>query len=317
MNMAASDEKFNILSIEEAFSFLSNVLCISEPEKKLKGNRLSLLAEIQRAMFYHIPYQTLRSLSTPHEERHLPTPVEIKEDVFNKIGGRCYTLNIFGMMLLRALGYDLTLVPSTVMTHEDTHAVLIVNDLIYPGSKHLVDFGSASPTFHPIPLDFEEISPEYTDSHLRYRFVRQGETIVRQHRAETDPRHVSLLKEFTTDGWMSFFFIHIDRSVNAAHFASTVSKLYTDADSGFPFLITMYCSAYPNGRLVYIKNTTLLLEDGEGRVQKSYLRSRGDLVAAYARYFPQFPEMMVRAAIDDENIKLDYTRHLQGNGASA
>ena len=89
-----------------------------------------------------------------------------------------------------------------------------------------------------------------------------------------------------------------------------MTGLYTDVNyNGSQFLSTLFCLAYPNGNLVYIKNATLIVEDQAGRVQKSYPRSRDEIVNAFARYFPQIPESMVKAAIDNENVKLDYTKN--------
>ena len=84
-----------IITTDEAFSFLTNVLCILEPEKKLEANREAFVGDILKAMYHHIPWQTVKNLATPVNERHLPTLAEIKEDVMSKIGGRCYTFNLF------------------------------------------------------------------------------------------------------------------------------------------------------------------------------------------------------------------------------
>ena len=305
---AIIEDNFRI-TIDEAFSFLTNVLCVTEPERKLKANQEAFVGDILRAMYHHIPWQTVKNLATPRSERHLPTLAEVKEDVISKLGGRCYTFNVYGMMLLRALGYEVSLVPATVINLVDCHTLLTISNLTNPGSKHMVDFGAGSPSFRPIPLDFEEMSPEYTDSFLRYRFVRQGETIIRQHTIESDPAHAGAFKDFAVDDkWFSFFFIHADRPVTAAHFTNIISHFYTDPNHPSGFSLGMYCYSYPNGRLVSIKDTTLLLEDEEGRVQKSYFRSRKEILAAFARYFPQVPHTMIEAAMADGNIKLDYNK---------
>ena len=304
-------EDISSISTDDAFSFLSDVLCISEPGKKLKANRVLFVGDILRAMYHHIPWQTVQNLATPCSERHLPTPAEIKDDVNKKIGGFCYTFNIFGLMLLRALGFKVALVPATVINIV-VHLLLIVKNLTSPGSKHMVDFGAGSPSFRPIPLDFEEISPEYTDSFLRYRFVRQGDDVIRQHNIQSDPGNTMISKLVAVDDeWFSFYFIHASRHVTVEHFTSTISGFYTNPDHPSGFLSNMYCYAYPNGRLVRIKNTTLLLEGENGHVQKSYFRSREEILAAFASYFPQIPRRMIEAAMADKNVKLAYNKQLK------
>ena len=214
-----------------------------------------------------------------------------------------------GFMLLRALGFRVSLVPSDEQKKSqymrDAHIVLLAHDVAFKGSAHLVDFGAGYPTFHAIPLDSEHASPEYKDSYLCYRFIRQGDIIVRQHTTETDP---ACAKDCTEDGWFSFYFIYVNKPVDVSYFSKTITPIYTDIHSGLPFLVSLRCFAFPNGRFVCIKDTTLLLENTDGRVVKSYFKSRDEILAAFARYFPQFPEEMINDAMNDENVKLDFTK---------
>ena len=298
------------MTADEAFSFLSDVLCIAEPKSKLKADRqgLALLGEILMGMYEHIPWQTVSCLATPPELRHLPTAAEIKNAVSSKIGGLCYPLNLYGVTLLRALGYDVTLVSCTVLNRDYAHPCIIVHNLTAEGNKHLVDFGTSVPSFRPIPLDFDCTSPEYRDSHLRYRFVRRGDTIIRQHSIATDPGNRKMFKDFAVDGWLSFITIHANRPVDVGHFQHTMTKFYTEVVEDEPILTSLRCFAFPNGRLRGIKDTTLLIENKDGYVQKSYLRSRGDILSAFLRYFPQFSVDMVQAAMNDVNVNLDFTK---------
>ena len=185
--MTTLDDIYSITT-EEAFSFLTGVLCISKPKVRMRESRLAFVEEILRAMYRHIPWQTIGSLSTPHHVRHLPTLEEIKEDVSTKIGGRCYALNVYGFMLLTAIGYDVSLVPATVHNNVDCHTALIAYNLSSQNSKHVVDFGAGSPSFRPIPLTFKEMSPEYADSFLRSLQVC---TPRRYHRPPTSRRYGS------------------------------------------------------------------------------------------------------------------------------
>ena len=306
---ATRDE--DCLTTGEALAFLRDVLGMASPEEQLKTDREAFLGEFMRAMLHHMPFQTIRTISTPQRDRHLPTLDDIKRDMSAKFGGRCYHLNSFSWLVLRALGYNVSLMTCDLRQHKNVHVALLVHDLTSKGSKHLVDVGNAYPTFHPIPLhDFADVSPEYHHSYLRYRFVREGSSvIVRQHWIESDPARREEFGEWSKDGWYFYFYMHVDKPVDHAHFQHVMGRMYTDAHNGMtPFLRSARSVAYPDGRWVCIKDTTLLVEDSEGKVHKSYFRSLQELLDAYARYFPQFPPDMVKSALQDENVKLDFNK---------
>lgn len=87
------------------------------------------------------------------------------------------------------------------------------------------------------------------------------------------------------------------------YFDDTTTAFYTVVNPDVPFLTSLRCLAFPDDRFVCIKDTTLLKEGEEGRVQKSYFRSRDEILSAFQRYFPQFPESMIIAATSDLNMK--------------
>ncbi|XP_071511669.1 uncharacterized protein [Diadema antillarum] len=149
---------------------------------------VALLNEILYSWQENIPYQTIRSIATPKKDRHLPTLPEIKNDIMAKFGGCCYHHNVGCYMVIKALGYQVALVPGDANGFRSAHVAIIVFNLSGEGSKHMADVGTGGwPTFQLIPLDFERESPEYHESFLIYKFVRQGDLILRQHNAESDP----------------------------------------------------------------------------------------------------------------------------------
>ena len=108
---------------------------------------------------------------------------EIKSAVMCGNGGLCYTVGTFLNCLLDALGYD-TYIPASYIGGGFTsmnHIATIVQNLTFPGSKHLVD-ACGYPTFEPIPLDFEKESPVYRQGFLEFKFVIEGNTVSRFHR---------------------------------------------------------------------------------------------------------------------------------------
>ncbi|XP_030853069.1 uncharacterized protein LOC115929066 [Strongylocentrotus purpuratus] len=193
---------------EEAFSYLRENLLMTSAAEKLCVDREPFLNDIIAAMQHHLPFHTIKSPVTPHEERHLPTLQEIKEDMFAGTGGLCYALNVFCRMLLRALGFDVVFVPSDCRGYKDVHMLLIVRHLTAVGSNHMVDVGSRCPSFRAISFDFTgQTSPAYHDSFLRYRFVREGDAVVRQHTIISDSDRAEVF-DATSGERFSYITIH-------------------------------------------------------------------------------------------------------------
>ena len=299
------------LTKQEAYTFLKDILFISDPKSKMTEDPVAFLDLMLRKFHHHIPWNNIPNVACPPNERHVPTLAEMKKDVSCGIGGMCFTLNFFGLSLMRAVGYEADIVNTEVGPIVYGHPVLIAYNLAGPGSKHLIDFGSGGPQFSAISLDFEEFSPEYKESYLCYRFKREGDTIIRQHRADTDPMNAPFFKDYTYDGWMNYYVAHPNKPVEIDVYNQSLVIPYTTTDCNPCYLNFVYSFTFPNGRYVSIKNTTLLVEDEEGRMHKSYLRSRDEIISSFARYFPHIPEKLLETALDDEHVKLDYTKGLK------
>nr|XP_054769439.1 uncharacterized protein LOC129277264 [Lytechinus pictus] len=293
---------------EEAFSYLQDNLHMTSAKQRRQANRESFLNEIVVAIHRHLPWHTVKNLNTPQEKRHLPTLEEIKEDMYEGTGGLCYTLNVFCSMLLQALGFEVAYVPSDVRGYKDVHILLMVRHLTAEGSSHMVDVGSSSPLFRAISFDFEgETSPVYQDSFLRYRFVRQGDSVVQDHATSSDP-HMAAEFDGTTSEWFTYLTIHYKRYVGIDFFKDTTRAFYTVVNPDVPFLTSLRCLAFPDNRFICIKDTTLLKENEDGRVEKSYFRSRDEILSAFRLYFPQFPRSMILTAMNDEYVSFDFNK---------
>ncbi|XP_071507520.1 uncharacterized protein [Diadema antillarum] len=299
----------SVMTSEEGFRFVRDILGVTSPEDKMTSDPKGLLDDVLYSWQQHIPYQTIRSIATPNKERHRPTLLEIKHDIWAKYGGRCYHSNVGCFMVIKALGYQATLVPGDVLGLKSVHVVIIVYNLSGKGSKHMADVGTGGwPTFQLIPLDFEKESPEYHESFVIYKLVRQGNLILRLHNAESDPVGAAGFKKTLKDGWYTYAEIHHEMPVDVSHFDDVMSMLYTEVSEKNPLLSSLWCIAFPNRRLLSIRNTTLLIENEEGQVEKTYFRSREEMIATFVRFFPQYSEDTLNAAMNHENIKLDFNR---------
>ncbi|XP_071487655.1 uncharacterized protein [Diadema antillarum] len=296
------------LTSQEAYAFLQDVLEVDTAERKMTANPTALLHEIVSSWHQHIPFQTITSIATPHEQRHVPTIDDIKRSIFTKVGGCCYENNVGCYMILRALGCNVVLVASDIRW-ENNHVIPIVENLTYQGSRHMVDVGTGGyPTLSPVALDFKKASPEYHHSYLRYKFVVDGDIIARLHNADSDPAGAARFRDFVVDGWYPFIVIHHKTPVELSIFKEPMTKIYTQLLQSPPFLSSPRSTAFPNGRFLAIIETTLLQENDEGKVIKTYLKSRDELLTAYGRFFPQIPKEMVEAALNDVNVKLDFNK---------
>nr|XP_054772347.1 uncharacterized protein LOC129280340 [Lytechinus pictus] len=292
------------ITAEEANSFLDNVLQMKSTEQWIKANKVAFLEEFIQSMEHHIPFQTISGIAIPDGKRRVPSAADIKADIVSKLGGVCYQINIFCWMLLRALEFDAQLVPSDGLYLQDNHVGIVINGLTGQSSKHFLEVGSSYPSRRLIPLDFEDCSPEYSDSYMKYRFVRREKgTIIFQHEINTVSSLACKYPELIEGEWFSFLFYHTRQSVSVSHFDNRMTKTFTEVGD-LNVLTSLRCTAYPNGRLVCIKDSKLMLEDEEHQVQCSYFRSRDEFLQAFQRYFPQFSESMIRAAMKNVQFKL-------------
>nr|XP_054769440.1 uncharacterized protein LOC129277265 [Lytechinus pictus] len=163
---------------EEAFSYLQDNLHMTSAKQRRQANRESFLDEIVVAIHRHLPWHTVKNLNTPQEKRHLPTLEEIKEDMYEGTGRPLLHTQRILQDVASSVGFEVAYVPSDVRGYKDVHILLMVRHLTAEGSSHMVDVGSSSPLFFHFFRLRGETSPVYQDSFLRYRFVRQGDSVV-------------------------------------------------------------------------------------------------------------------------------------------
>lgn len=175
-----------LLTTDEALKYLEDVLGISATEvpnlsdKSVSDStKLSFLEKLLRAFFEREPFQSLYLMSHDIEKRRRPSWDEIKRDLLLGRGGLCYWLNAFMYALLSALGCDASLTYSTYDVGRyspNNHLIVLLHDLLTPGSLHLVDVGMACIIPRAISLNFSLESEEFTDSFMTYKFQKESET---------------------------------------------------------------------------------------------------------------------------------------------
>ena len=283
------------LSKEEAVQFVTKVLGISSPLRKLEEDRTLFLNDLIKAFHRTVPFQNITLLCQSEADRHVPTWEESKVAMMGGRGGICYTVSVFMTYLLEALGYE-TYFPASGIFFPNNHITTIVQNLTYPGSKHLVDALSGYPTFEAIPLDFEKESPVYCHSFLEYKFVREGNTILRFHR-KGEYRPTIPDREHIVDGWRRVCEIDMmPRDLSC--FDQSMTDVYTKPGVNSPFLVSFRAVVYRKLKLVAIKDTTLMLENDSHELEVTKLSSREEVVRTTSKYFPQFTVEEVTKALD-------------------
>ena len=294
-----------LLSRPEALNFLQDVLEMTSVQDKLTNNKGALLDEIIDLFQQRIPFQTIPTVARPEEEQHISTFEDSKAQIFSTQGGLCYDHNVFMKNLLEALGFDVYFVACDIhMSGVHDHAAIIVRNLTKQGELHYVDPGTAEPIYRAIPLDFDKESPVYDAGFQPHKFVKDGEVYSWFHKINKS-RPISD-QDIIVDGFKKFMIFKLEPRVidyfqepMLEHFVSQGSS----RQARLSFLQDLRAVQFPGRKLVAVYETSLLLEDDNGMVCKSKIRSKEELLNLYAKYFPQLPPDQVRIAVNKKNYE--------------
>ncbi|XP_071953231.1 uncharacterized protein [Antedon mediterranea] len=284
-----------MLSIKEALGFLEDNLRITEVENKLKENRPELLKELLYNFIHVAPFQSIRTLSTKPDDRHLPSFQEIKEDIFDGKGGLCYALNQFIKELLNVLNYDVYYAQMAILDVDKSHVMVMVRNLIKPGDLHLVDVGMGHGSSDPIPLDFKEESPVYHIGFLYLKFVREDNVIIRYHKHD---KKYEFPVNIDSKAWHVFGRITITPQ-DLDVFKPIMRDIYTvpGAFGTSPFLTELRCVIFEKGKIVAIKDTVLLVENDEHQLEVQEMTTHAQIISKVLKHFPSFSREMIEDAL--------------------
>ncbi|XP_072035502.1 uncharacterized protein [Amphiura filiformis] len=289
-----------MLSHKEAVRFLTDVLKIDSIQDKLTNDKAALLNEIINLYQRKIPFQSITVISRRDEDQHLSTMDDIKAQILSIQGGICYDHNIFMKHLLETLGFEVYLnACETGLNGVCSHVSVLAKNLVKTGDNYYVDVGTRDPFFQAIPLDFDKESPVYKCGFQVYKFVKEGEEISWWQKVNrsysTVPQNE---KGIIIDGWKKFMTFTLEpREIKC--FRDHVIKHYVTQSppkSKVTFLQLMHVVAYPGQKLLAILGTSLFHENDEGKIEKTKITSKEELIGLYAKYFPQFPADLVTIA---------------------
>ncbi|XP_072036930.1 uncharacterized protein [Amphiura filiformis] len=296
----------SMLSNKEALQFLHEILSIDSIKERLTNDKAGLLNEIINIYQQKIPYQSLTVISRRDEDQRLSTMDDIKAQILSTQGGLCYDHNVFMKHLLSALGFEVFFNACAIGLNGVSHVSILVKNLVKPKDMYYVDVGAEDPFFQAIPLDFDKESPVYKCGFQFYKFVKEGEEFSWWQKVNRSYSTVPLNeKDIIIDGWKKYMIFTLEpRETEYFRNQMCVIRHYVTQKPPMPgltLLQVMHAVAYPGQRLLAIRGTSLHCENDEGKIEKTKIRSKEELVDLHAKYFPQLPGDLVKIAIDKMN----------------
>ena len=256
-------------------------------------DRLQLLTDIVSRFLETIPFTNLMLLAQPPGERRIPTVAESMTSVLEGKGGPCNTLNAFMFLLLKRLQFTVETISCSVKTpNTNDHLAVLAYDVEKPGDKWLVDVGFGSPCFEPICMDFEKESPEFTQSYMTFKYVREGDEYVRLQK----PVKYKSFPSSTEDGWVqAYFFTLVPQELQEIldHIDDVVYRNPCAGAAWFHETVRIY-SYRPGKKAILFRNNAFTLEAEDGTLKQEAVE--GDVVDSVISRFPKIPEDVVRAA---------------------
>ncbi len=274
---------FMAMDEKEAVSFVKEVLSISDVERKLSENKYELLCEIVKEFHEKIPFQNYSLIAVPSAERSQPTIDEIIREVRSGRGGLCYSLNVFMKLLLEALDYTVHHVLSAVSNLPDNHLITIASNVRDHGDKYLIEVGTGFPTFKPIPIDFDQESPVYDESFIKYKLKW-----VSKNRLERE-----MMFQVPGSEWKLFYSWETARK-KLEEMDAAMTSVYTDPKIT-PFHTSLRAVRFVHGKAVCIRDMTLLMEDNSHILQEKKLSTELEFLDAVGEHFPLLVEAAKKA----------------------
>lgn len=283
----------------EAICFIEEVLQLREPNRKMEENRLEFLNQVVKSMYSTIPFTNLGN-TKDNVTLMMPDFADIKDAMFSRQGGTCVNFTIFTFALLEALDYDVYICDGGHAGGKSNHSALVVRDLTFSGSQHLVDTGAGIPLFQAYPLDFDTVSPIYHDDYMTYRFVKRMDGTIACEKILAKDHYwdftMSKNKVNLIGKWYSFMTYEVDIPRDIDFIVETRKKLYEIENVPPYMLLTILLICYPKGRLNSITNKAQFCSSEEGAISYSELRGQ-EVIERSLEHYPQFSEDMLQVAL--------------------
>lgn len=296
------DVSYN-LTKGEALSFVEKVLDIPTPEDLILANKEYFIKEFVRQVnlkipFTNIPFVTNKGLATLSLN-------ECKEAMFARQGGNCMIINTFAKAVIELFGINCYIVGGSLYQWKDPafddHLAVIVQNVTFPGSLHLLDLGTRY-FFEPVPLDFDRVSTVYRCRHFSYRFFYVSAGVVQLCRkcklSKDEPDHLrSMYVE--NDGWWEVLTTFRILQPKCLLDCLELNRLIAENKNLTPLAGSdILLFGYPNGLLVNITTKRCLTMSESGLTEVIKMTSPRNVIEAVQKYFPQYSYQHVEAVVN-------------------
>ena len=225
--------KFGVdLSNKEVDSFLKSInLEIAPPS-------FDFLCQIISSILENTPFQNIYMLT----REKIPPSIElIKSDMLTLKGGPCGHINPFLGSLLEKLGYDVSLVPGSMM-QPNCHLGLL---LFFQNKEYYIDCGDGKPYFNPIPI-FKNSNYE-GPSHAWRTSKKDNQLTIEYKNKKGD--------------WFTNCTVSLQK-VNFDFFEEVIHAHYTKSNYG-PFQKGIRFAIYPNKHIRSLRDDTFTYVHGD------------------------------------------------------
>lgn len=230
--------KFGVnLNDKEVEHFLKSIhLEIAPPS-------FNFLCKIIVSTLANVPFQNIFMLL---REKKSPSLELIKADMLSLKGGPCGHINPFLGSLFESLGFEVSLVPVSMM-QPNCHLGLL---LTYNTKLYYIDCGDGKPYFQPIPIS--ENASYNSPSHKWKSYFKQN--------------HLFIEYQNKAGIWFRNCQISLQK-VNFSFFDKEIHAHYTQNNYG-PFQTGLRLAVYPEKRLLALRDDTFTYIQGNKEVTK-------------------------------------------------
>lgn len=142
-----------LLTEEEARHYVTKELNLGAEVLHLQSkDPLLFITRVCERFQRTVPFQSFTLLRVERSCRKLPTLPQLRRDVYDRLGGCCYVLNVFMRELLRALKFDTYFARCAIHGVEDCHMTVMVKHLVQRDDLWIVDVGCGYVTPRPFCL---------------------------------------------------------------------------------------------------------------------------------------------------------------------
>lgn len=297
------------LDYGEVMSYLSHALQMKNVCSKLGHDRFGFVKEVLKRLKLRTPANNLTCISLLTNERLTNNQElwlqQMKEDMLSLQGGQCYWFGTFLYALLGQLGFDIHLVGGGDKAYDimfDMHSALIVYNLTFVGSIHLLESSPTYPIFQVIPLNpgSKTLIPNFAQ--VKRKFINDGKGVLKYcHLLGQGEEPRSYLSEIIEEGgslWEVMVTYRYMSSKTVSHFIDIIAFAQLAPGLGRYYHKNILVHGFSSNRWISVFNCNVKIADPQGVTLNSFkVSSLFKVKDVILKYFPQYPPSLIDKCI--------------------